>query len=154
MKFKLNLDQYGNFDPIPPGEYTAYLYDVKATTFSSGNQGYKLTFKIAEGPHQGRQVLDNLVFVESAHWKIAQFWKAMTNETGEVEIDTEAIPSFIGNKVGLRVDVENTDQGTKRNVIKSMFYVGGKASVEQDIFSKMLAGDTEPVNITEENVPF
>src|SRR5690606_8461241 len=104
--------------------------------------------------HQGRQVLDNLVFVDSAHWKIAQFWKAMTNETGEVEIDTEAIPSFIGHKVGLRVDVENTHQGTKRNVIKSMFYVGGKASGEQDSYGRMLAGEPEPVIIREENVAF
>lgn len=155
MKFKLNLNDFGGFDPIPAGDYKAYLYDVQAKTFSTGSQGFTLTFKIAEGPHQGRQVYDNLVLVKNAYWKLAQFWKAMTNETGEVEIDTELIPTFVGRKVGLKVDVETTDQGNTRNVVKNMYYVGGQEPVEAETLSGVLAGgEVEPLNITEDDLPF
>lgn len=156
MKFKVNLnDVGGGFEPIPVGDYTAYLYDAQAKTFNTGSQGYRLTFKIADGQYQGRQVFDNLVLVETAKWKIAQFWKAMTNEMGEVEVDTDKIPEFIGRKIGLKIGVENDNQGNPRNVVKSMYYVGGQESIEAETLSGVLAGgEGEPLNITEDNIPF
>jgi len=156
-KIRLNLDDYGNsFEPIPEGEYDAYLYNVEATTFSSGNPGFKLTFKIAEGPYKGRQVFDNLVIKESAYWKLAQFWRAMTGETGVVEVDTDRFTSFVGSRVRLRIAIEEQEyQGEtqKRNVVRNMKYIGGTVNASEDLNDMLF--NREPVAVgADDDVPF
>lgn len=146
VKMKLNLDQSGgNFDPIPQGEYPAYLSNVEFKTFRSGNVGFNLEFTVAEGQYRGRKVFDNLVFVESAGWKLAQFWKAMTGLSGEVEINTEDVPKFVGKKAVIKVDVDsyesNGGEERERNVVKQIKpYLGTQNEDLLDSFMSQPAG--------------
>lgn len=155
-KIKLNLDDVGGFEPIPAGDYEAYLYEAKPTTFRSGNEGFALTFKIADGEYKGRQIFDNIVLTEKAYWKLGQFWRAITNDEGIVDIDTNEIPGFVGRRIGLTIDTEQQEYNGKiqnRNVVKNMYFLGGMAQVPSDDLNDMLAG-REAVGEGEPSYPF
>lgn len=138
---KMNLDDIGgNFEPIPEGEYEAYVFDVEATTFRSGNEGFSVTYNIAKGPHKGRKIYDNIVLTEKAYWKLGQFWRAVTGDTGEVEIDTNDVPSMVGRRVELDIGVEEQAYQGKtrqRNVVKNMYFLGGMAETGNDLASAL-----------------
>jgi hypothetical protein len=44
------------FNPLPAGKYVCVADHGERTTSRSGNQSYKVTFKVLEGPHEGRRV--------------------------------------------------------------------------------------------------
>lgn len=153
-KIKLNLDeQTDGFQPIPEGEYEAYVFDVEKTEFRSGNDGYKITYNIAEGQYKGRRLWDNLVITPKAYWKLAQFWKAVTGLSGEVEVDTDQLADFVGKRVLVKVGIEqNTYQGKTedRNVVKSVAFTGGMARPEDDLTAAL---ESREVSVGEK-VPF
>lgn len=67
------------FEPIDKGWYEATVFEIEPTTFSSGNEGWKLIWKIqSEGKAKGRQVFDNLVNTPKALWHV----KAVAVATG------------------------------------------------------------------------
>lgn len=146
-KMKINLDQEGGtFEPIPAGEYEAYLHNVEFKTFNSGNTGYNLEFTVAEGQYQGRKVFDNLVLIDNAKWKLAQFWKAITDDTGEVVVDTEKVPSFVGRKVLLKLDTDTYEKNGEtrdKNVVKQIKKtLSGGGSVD-DLQRAVFASDDD-----------
>ena len=51
-----NTEAAEDFAPLPPGEYVARIVTGELfTSKTKGTAGYKLTFRVLEGPHQGRQ---------------------------------------------------------------------------------------------------
>lgn len=153
---KMNLDTINEgFTPIPEGEYEAYVFEVEKKTFRSGNEGYAVTYNIAEGPYQGRKIFDNIVLTEAAYWKLGQFYKAVTGQSGEVEIDTNQLPQFVGKRVLLSVKVEEqTYQGEtqERNVVSDVSFTGGFAQVGDDLLGQ-LSGRDGAVEV-DSNIPF
>lgn len=50
-----------NFDPLPPGQYEAEIVASEVRDTKSGNgRLLALTWKIVRGPHEGRQIWQNL----------------------------------------------------------------------------------------------
>lgn len=157
-KIKMNLDEVGNgFTPIPAGTYEAYVYEVEAKTFNSGNSGYKVTFNIADGPYKGRKIFDNLVITPKAYWKLGQFWRAMTGDTGEVEMDTDKFPEFVGTRVELEVKIEKqtyNNEERENNVVKGMNFLGGKVPVDSGDDLTAMLENREPAAAGAEDSPF
>ena len=153
---KMNLDTINEgFTPIRAGEYEASVFEVEKKTFRSGNKGYAVTYNIAEGPYQGRKIFDNIVLTEAAYWKLGQFYKAVTGQSGEVEIDTNQLPQFVGKRVLLSVKVEEqTYQGEtqERNVVSDVSFTGGFAQVGDDLLGQ-LSGRDGAVDV-DTNSPF
>ena len=57
----------GEFDPLPAGEYVARIIGGELTTAKTkGTPGYKLTFRVLEGEHEGRQFWDDIWLTPAA----------------------------------------------------------------------------------------
>ncbi|PWA11095.1 hypothetical protein DCC39_10375 [Pueribacillus theae] len=153
---KMNLDEINEgFTPIPEGEYEAYVFEVKRKTFNSGNEGFSITYNIAEEPYKKRKIFDNLVITEAAFWKLGQFYKAVTGYSGEVEINTNEFPSFVGKRVRLSIAVEEqTYQGEtkERNVVKNVSFIGGSVPIGVDLMDSL--ADREGAAISDASTPF
>mgnify|MGYP001165762004 CR=1 FL=1 len=147
-KIRMTVDDYNNsnFTPVPEGEYVCYVYNVEPKTFRTGSEGFSITYNIGEGPHQGRKIFDNIVLTENARWKLAQFWKAMTNEQAP-EIDTDELKNFVGRKVIVRVGI---DQSRNQNVVRGLKYVEGEHKRETADLNSYLE-NREPVGVTANN---
>ena len=156
MKMKVNLaEENSGFGPIPAGTYQAYVFDVKAKTFSTGSQGFAVQYKIADGPYKGKIIFDNIVLTEAAKFKVIQFFKAVTGaETGNVEIDTDTFPSYVGTKVEINVSLEKSEQYGEQNRIKNVKHVGGQYQKDTADLNTYLE-EREPVtSVADESVPF
>ena len=44
------------YEPIPEGTYTCHLIDGQLSQSRSGTPCYKCTFKVIDGPHEGRRL--------------------------------------------------------------------------------------------------
>jgi hypothetical protein len=53
-------------EPLPAGTYTAVIAHGELVQTRSGNDGYRIRFRIAEGPHAGRLVFRTWSFSERA----------------------------------------------------------------------------------------
>jgi len=53
-------------EPLPPGVYDAVVVHGELVQTRSGNDGYRIRFRIAEGPHAGRLVFRTWSFSERA----------------------------------------------------------------------------------------
>lgn len=51
---------------LPPGEYTAVLERGEFTTSRGGTDGYKLSFRVADGDHAGKPFWHDLWFTDRA----------------------------------------------------------------------------------------
>jgi hypothetical protein len=51
-----------SYDPLPPGAYNARVLKGEVIQTKTGNDGYRLTFVISDGPHAGRTVAKTFVF--------------------------------------------------------------------------------------------
>ena len=76
MALKKSLD-FSNvsegFDLLPAGTYTCHVFDLSEKSSSKGNDMLKVVLKVSKGEYKGRQIFTNLVFVESALFKIREF---------------------------------------------------------------------------------
>ena len=52
--------------PVPHGQYRCRVTKGEFQTSSKGNEGYRLTFEIVGGEHQGRKLWKTYYFTESA----------------------------------------------------------------------------------------
>lgn len=152
---KMDLDKINEgFAPIPAGDYAAYVFEVEPKTFSTGSKGFKITYNIAHPAYQKRKVWDNIVLSEKAMWKLGQFYKAVTGETGEVDIDTSTLPSFVGKQVELSLKVEeNTYQGEtkEQNVVSDVKYVDGANASQPDLSDSLAERDA---TVTDDDLPW
>lgn len=156
MKIRMNLDEINEgFSPIPEGDYEAYVYDIERTKFTTGSEGFKITYNIADGPYQGRKIFDNIVLTEAAQWKLGQFYKAVTGASGVVDIDISTIPSFVGKRVLLSVKVEEQTYNGKtneRNVVRGVSFLGGQVPVGASLTDTL--NERDGVVDTEDGLPF
>jgi len=80
-----------SFEALPVGTYHCCVTGIEATTFSSGNSGWKVTYTVQDQPYQSRKLFDNLVLTSKALWKIRDFISACTREkpTGQFNFNPE-----------------------------------------------------------------
>lgn len=120
-----------DFAPLPAGEYIAQI--VGGELFASrtkGTAGYKLTFRVLEGQHQGRQFWHD-VWLTPAALPMA---KRDLGKLGVTALEQLERPLPAGIRCTVRVALRKDDEGTAYNRVKS-FRVVGIDEPEQDPFA-------------------
>jgi len=120
----------GDFVPLPSGKYDAGIVAGELFTSRRGTAGYKLTFKVLEGDHQGRQFWHD-VWLTPAALPRAKRDLARLGVTALEQLE-RPLPPGIRCKVKLALRKE--DDGNEYNRIRS-FEVIGIDEPEQDAFA-------------------
>jgi hypothetical protein len=74
----LNLEEWdkeaekSSFNPLPDGEYIAFIYDATAGATSTGKPMIKITFKIKDGEYKNRQIFGNYIINAASWWKFRE----------------------------------------------------------------------------------
>jgi hypothetical protein len=112
-----NVEPADNFDPVPPGKYTAVIVDsqIKPTKSGDGNL-LELKFEIIEGEYKGRFVWSRLCLenkneltVKIAKSQLADICRAVGVMTPADSAQLHNLPMQITVKVRKRSD---TDEAT------------------------------------------
>lgn len=113
MAFSFNPNTYKeheDFPIIPEGEYRVRISDVERTTFSSGNQGFKLTLDVSG---YNSHVWSNLVIIESDPERTNQRFGDFFNSFGIDFYDLGQFPKWSGHVGGAKIKHE-TYQGKEQ----------------------------------------
>lgn len=116
-----------DFSPIPVGEYVVQITDSDVKPTSSGNgHRLELTFEVMDGEYKGRKVWANLNLdnpnpkaVEIAQRELS----AICHAIGKLQVvDSQELHY---KPLVIRVDIEERDGYSQRNVIKAYKAVAG-----------------------------
>ncbi|HEY2841805.1 MAG TPA: DUF669 domain-containing protein [Pirellulales bacterium] len=120
-----------DFAPLPAGEYVARV--LRGEPFngkSNGTPGYKLTFRVLEGGHEGRQFWHDVWLTEAAV-PMAKRDLANLGVTSPEQLDKPLPP---GIRCKVKLTLRRDDDGTEYNRVKT-FTVLGIDAPEADPFA-------------------
>jgi hypothetical protein len=121
----------GEFDALPAGEYIARIIGGELTTSrTNGTPGYKLTFRVLEGEHEGRQFWNDIWLTPAA----LPMAKRDLGKLGVAELDQldQRLPAGIRCRVKLAL--RRDDKGAEYNRVRR-FDVEGIDAPEPDAFA-------------------
>lgn len=110
----------GSREPLPKGNYTATVFEVKAETVKSGENAGKprwnVTFKVQDGEHAGRLVWGYVaLYPNNGLWKTLAFFSALGYEVAEGAFTIPEIADVQGKTIGIRVGLSEDQNGAPRN---------------------------------------
>ena len=121
--------------PLPAGEYVARIIAGELfTSKAKGTAGYKLTFRVLEGEHQGRQFWDD-VWLTPAALPMA---KRDLAKLGIESLEQLEKPLPSGIRCQVKLALRRDDDGTEENRVKR-FDVVGIDEPEKDAFAPQTA---------------
>ena len=121
----------GEFDALPAGEYNAHIIKGELeTSRSKATPGYKLTFRIIDGPHEGRQFWNDIWLTEAA----LPMAKRDLQKIGVTELDQLEKPLPHGIRCKVKLSLRRDDNGAEFNKVRR-FDVVGIDEPEQDDFA-------------------
>jgi hypothetical protein len=131
----------GELAPLPPGEYTAHIIaGVLENARTRGTPGYKLTFRVCEGEHTGRQFWHDIWLTEAA----LPTAKRDLAKLGVTSLDQLDNPLPPGIRCKCKLVVRRGDDGAEFNKLRT-FAVVGIDKPEADAFAPTDEGTpTEP----------
>lgn len=107
----------GDFEPIPAGDYTLEIEEVKEQVSKAGNQMLNITFSVIdEGEYKGRKIFEYYVLTEKALWRLKELFIALGKDVdGVVAFDPQELVGeiFIGN-----ITIEESEGYEPQNKIK------------------------------------
>jgi hypothetical protein len=121
------------FDLVPPGEYQAVVVEAEVKSPRSGD-GYMLStrFKIADGPHEGRQIFDNAM-IQHPNDRATKIGRARVKSLcdacgiqGALKETDPLLRKTVTIKVGVEKDKSGL-YGDKNRVLKIMPPTNGAA---------------------------
>ena len=126
-----NTEAAGELDVLPAGEYVAHIVsgDLQASRTNS-TPGYKLTFKICEGPHTGRQFWHDCWLTPAA---LPQT-KRDLQKLGVTDLDQLERPLPRGIRCRCKLALRQDDDGNTYNRVRTFSVVGIDAP-EADAFA-------------------
>ncbi len=127
----------GDFAPLPGGTYVARIVSGELASAKSGTPGYKLTFKVLEGEHVGRQFWHD-VWLTAAAMPMA---KRDLGKLGITSLEQLEKPLPAGIRCGAKLTLRRGDDGAEYNRVRA-FDVLGIDPPEVDPF----APESEEVN--------
>lgn len=113
------VDDVQDFTPIPDGKYLCRLTDIEETHTNHGDDMWRMRFQVADGPHAGRMLFDNLVFSDAAMKRVKLVCSRLgLDVSGELDITPELLK---GRACLLTVQTEEYEdqegRRRKRNVV-------------------------------------
>jgi hypothetical protein len=113
------VDDVQDFSPIPDGKYPCRLTDIEEASTNAGDEMWKMRFQVAEGPHAGRMIFDNLVFSDAAMKRAKLVCSRLgLDVSGELDLTPEKLK---GRSCLLTVQTEEYEdqegRRRKRNVV-------------------------------------
>lgn len=107
----------GDFEPIPAGDYTLEIEEVKEQVSKAGNQMLNITFSVIdEGEYKGKKIFEYYVLTEKALWRLKELFIALGKDVdGVVAFDPQELVGeiFIGN-----ITIEESEGYEPQNKIK------------------------------------
>lgn len=134
----------GEMGPLPPGEYVAHIVGGElANSRTNETPGYKLTFRVVEGPLSGRQFWHDCWLTAAA---LPQTKRDLA-KLGVTSLDQleQPLPRFIRCKCKLAL--RRDDDGNERNRLRSLEVIGFDKP-EPDAFAPATPNGPAPVNPT------
>ena len=113
-KKKFDFTGVESYQRAPEGTFIAKVSKIEETTFQGGNDGFKITFEIVKGAGKGCRVIENFPFVDTALWKLKNFFVACgLKADGRVQIDTDKL---IGKLVEITVFHEEYNNSLRAKI--------------------------------------
>jgi hypothetical protein len=104
-----------DFGALPAGEYIAHVTEGSAARSKSGTPGYKLTFKVAEGPYKGRLFWHDLWLTPAA----LPMTKRDLGKLGVKTLDQLDSPLPKGIRCRVKLVLRVGDDGREYNRVRS-----------------------------------
>ncbi len=156
--FTTNYQDMNTFEPVPEGTYEAVISEVSKETFSTGNQGLKLTLTIRsdiDQPQQLRKVFDNLVASEKAMFKFQQVARAVGIAEGVNIPSLEAFGKMIMYKhVQIVVKHRKNEYNGETRIQEQVTYKPSQAQAPQNQQVANPFDIPTPLNISDDDIPF
>ena len=128
-----------DFAPLPGGEYIARIITGELFTSKTKNTaGYKLTFRVLEGDHEGRQFWHD-VWLTPAALPMA---KRDLGKLGVASLEQLEKPLPPGIRCRVKLALRKDDDGTEYNRVRA-FEVIGIDEPEEDPFAPADTSGTE-----------
>ncbi|HCD32042.1 MAG TPA: hypothetical protein DER01_06505 [Phycisphaerales bacterium] len=118
----------GDFSPLPAGTYTTHVTAGELFTARSGTPGYKLTFRILEGEHTGRQLWHDVWLTATA----LPMAKRDLGKLGVTSLEQLEMPLPLGIRCTVKVTLRREDDGAEYNRVQSFVVVGIDADPTAD----------------------
>lgn len=130
-----------DFAPLPAGTYTARVIGGELFTAKSGTPGYKLTFRVLEGEHAGRQFWHD-VWLTPAALPMA---KRDLGKLGVTTVEQLEAPLPPGIRCACKLALRRDDDGTEYTRLRTFDVIGVDADpTADDDFAPNSASDSEP----------
>lgn len=121
----------GDFETLPIGEYSCFVYEMEGKMSSNNNPMISITLKVAEGEYKNRQLWTNITLIPKAWFKVEEFFEAvdydLDNLPESVETPQEIVSAvkddLLGTKVNAVVTHREWNGKTQENVKKLKSYV-------------------------------
>lgn len=116
-----STDAAGEMGPLPPGEYLAHIIggDLE-TSRKNATPGYKLTFKVIEGEHAGRQFWHDCWLTAAA---LPQTKRDLL-KIGVTSLEMLEKPLPRGIRCRCKLALRRDDDGNERNRLRSFDVIG------------------------------
>jgi hypothetical protein len=118
------------FSPLPASTYIARIVRGELGTSKGGTPGYKLTFRVLEGEHAGRQFWND-IWLTAAALPMA---KRDLAKLGVVSLEQLEHPLPPGIRCRVKLALRREDDGTEFNRVRS-FEVLGVDPIDDDDFA-------------------
>jgi len=119
------------FAPLPAGKYVCHLVEGELTNSAKKQTpGYKMTFKVIEGEHEGRKVWHD-IWLTPAAMSMAKRDLARLGITSPQQLE-QPVPRWL--RCHVVVVLRADDNGIERNAVKT-FDVTGKDEPAADPFA-------------------
>jgi hypothetical protein len=132
-----NTAAASDFLPLPAGTYIARIVGGELTTAKSGTPGYKLTFKVLEGEHAGRQFWHD-VWLTAAALPMA---KRDLGKLGITSLEQLEKPLPAGIRCKVKLALRRADDGTEYNRVRAFDVVGIDKPEDDDFAPREAEGD-------------
>lgn len=117
-----------DFAPLPAGTYTAHVIAGELSTSKNGTPGYKLTFKVIEGEHAGRQFWHDMWLTPAA----LPMAKRDLGKLGVRDVEQLENPLPPGIRCSCKLALRRDDDGTEYNRLRSFDVVAIDADPTAD----------------------
>ena len=118
------------YTPLPDGEYPCQLTDIELDRTRSGDEMWKLRWKVATGEHTGRLLFDNLVFSEKAMSRVKLVCSVLGIDTS-AEVDLEPVMLLDKEAMISTFQQEYTDQQGQTKMVNKIPF-DGYSWIQQD----------------------